>query len=176
MWSLSESPFPPQSSSLKLSKTTIHLYWNIVETHAKLSSNPLKTFLRHPCNQVWTSCKTCFWLFLIFFPCIDGLKFGRIQLCETFLEWFNLMLLWSYLLLLIILHSVVINEYSSEAPKGHCWVCVVGWWARMCKVITVSNPTSVEVEVVLCFIVFGVVTLLDCCDLWCLINILVIDT
>ena len=62
-------------------------------------------------------------------------------------------LLWSCLLLLITLHQVVVNKCSSVAPKGCCWVSVVGGGGGgdgvvvgggvMFKVNFVSNPTTV---------------------------------
>ena len=52
------------------------------------------------------------------------------------------------------LYLIVINECRSEAPGGCCWVSVVGgWgvgWGGVCKVIFVSNPTTV---LRLCYIV-----------------------
>ena len=60
-------------------------------------------------------------------------------------------LLWSYLLSLITLHSVVVNILSSEASEAYHLD------GGLCKVIFVSNPTSIEV--VLSGVVLEVVTI-----------------
>ena len=55
-----------------------------------------------------------------------------------------LLLLWPCLLLLVTSYLVVVNKCLSEAPEGHSWVSVVGWWGReVCTVIFISNPTTV---------------------------------
>ena len=48
----------------------------------------------------------------------------------------------------------MVNKCSSGAPKGWCWV-VGGWGGAVCKVIFMSNPTTV---LRLCCVVVGVVT------------------